>query len=241
MLNMISAVKEKFGVKSDEPAEKADWLAKALGIYGDALPEIRDKVGKMMETNDPIRGEKRTADEMQRLSRRVSGSLIRQAAMKTGTVGGITAAPVAIPGIGALGTAVVGISADFTYLIRKQVWLCYGISAAYDIRMEEEELKAVILALLGFSGSGQLSKEIAVRAVKEMVDAAASRFLRKGIVWSASEVAAILTPRMVGKSYKFIPFLGMPLSASVNIASTIMVGNHARKYFGSEDSGGENK
>ena len=241
MLNLIGTVKEKLGVKSDEPAEKTDWLAKALGIYGDALPEIRDKVGKMMETHEPDRGEKCTADEMQRLSRRVSDSLIRRTAMKTGTVGGITAAPVAIPGIGALGTAVVGISADFTYLIRKQVWLCYGISAAYDIRMEEEELKAVILALLGFSGSGQLSKEIAVRAVKEMVNATASRFLKKGIVWSASEVAAILTPRMVGKSYKFIPFLGMPLSASVNIASTIMVGNHARKYFGSEDSGDGNK
>ena len=241
MLNMISVVKEKLGVKSDEPDEKVDWLAKALGIYGDTLPEIRDRVGKMMETADPTQGENRTADHMQQLSRRVSDSLIRRAAMKTGAMGGITAAPVAIPGIGALGTAVVGISADFTYLIRKQVWLCYGISAAYDIRMEEEELKAVILALLGFSGSGQLSKEIAVRAVKEMVDATASRFLRKGIVWSASEVAAVLTPRMVGRSYKFIPFLGMPLSASVNIASTIMVGNHARKYFGSEDSGVQNK
>lgn len=240
-MNLISAVKKKLGPKSDDSAQKADWLAKVLGIYGDALPEIRAMVGKMMETNDPIRGETRTADHMRRLSRRVSGSLIRQAAIKTGTVGGITAAPVALPGLGAFATAVVGISADFTYLIRKQVWLCYGISAAYDIRMEEEELKAVILALLGFSGSGQLSKEIAARAVKEMVNATASRFLKKGIVWSASEVAAILTPRMVGKSYKFIPFLGIPLSASVNIASTITVGNHARKYFSSKDSGVGNR
>jgi len=237
MLNVISAVKEKLGGNSHEPDESVDWLGKALGIYGDALPEIRDTVDKMMDTRDPGRGEARTVDEMQRLSRRVSDSLIRQAAFKTGAIGGITAAPVAIPVIGALGTAAIGISADFTYLIRKQVWLCYGISAAYDIRMEEEELKAVILALLGFSGSGQLSKEIATRAVKEMVNATASRFLRKGIVWSASEVAAVLTPRMVGRGYKLIPFLGMPLSASVNIASTIAVGNHARRYFGSEGKG----
>ena len=237
MKNMISAVKGKLGINSDESDEKIDWLAKILGVYGDALPEIRETVRKMMETNGPLQGETPTAEDMQRLSRQVSGSLIRQTAMKTAVIGGITAAPVAIPGIGAIGTAVVGISADFTYLIRKQVWLCYGISAAYDIQMHEEELKAIILALLGFSGTGQLSKEVAARAVKEMVDATASRFLRKGILWSASEVAAILTPRMARKSYKFIPFLGMPFSASVNIASTIMVGNRAREYFSSETSG----
>ncbi|HIJ19541.1 MAG TPA: hypothetical protein HPP58_00690 [Deltaproteobacteria bacterium] len=238
---MFTALKEKLHVKSEESLKKADWLAKILGIYGDALPEIRAGVNKMMETNDHFQGGEQTATDRQSMARRVSGRLIRQAAMKTGVMGGITAAPFALPGIGMIGTAVAGISADFTYLIRKQVWLCYGISAAYDVRLQEEELKAVILAILGFSGTGQLGKEIAVRALKEMVDAGASRFLRKGLIWSASEVAAIITPRLFRKSYRVVPFLSMPLSASVNIASTITVGNHAREYFSSEDTAAENR
>jgi hypothetical protein len=38
-------------------------------------------------------------------------------------------------------------------------------------------------------------------------------------------------PKLLGRSYKLLPFLSIPLSASINIASTMMVGNQARKYF----------
>lgn len=235
---MFNAIREKFAASPDEPSLKNDWLAKILGIYGDALPEIRATVDKMMEDKNPSSTKEWTPESRRSTARRVSKKLIKRAAIRTGAMGGITAAPVVFPGIGAVGTAVVGISADFTYLIRKQVWLCYGISAAYDVRMQEDELKAIILAIIGFSSVGRLGKEIAVKALAEMVDVTASRYLRKGILWSASEVAAVIAPRLFRKSYKFIPFMGIPLSASINVASTITVGHNAREYFGSDKGAG---
>jgi hypothetical protein len=44
-------------------------------------------------------------------------------------------------------------------------------------------------------------------------------------------VAERLIPRLLRGTYRIIPFLGIPLSASINIASTLTVGNQARKYF----------
>jgi hypothetical protein len=67
--------------------------------------------------------------------------------------------------------------------------------------------------------------------LRSIVDATKSSYLQKGVTEAAAEVAAKITPRFLGKAYKLIPLLGIPLSASINIASTMMVGNQARKYF----------
>ena len=231
MKKILSAMKDKITAKSDRSLENGDWLTKLLGLCGDSLPEIREKVDKMMQTNYELLGR-----DMNLVAPKVCDKLIQKAAMKTCVVGGATAVPVVLPVIGTVGTAIVGASADFVYLLRKQVWLCHEISAVYDMHIHEEELKAVTLAIMGFSGTGQLGKEIAVRTLKNVVDTVAKGFVKRGIAVSATEVAAIITPRLLGRSYRFIPFLSIPLSASINMASTLIVGNHAKRYFGPTDS-----
>lgn len=151
--------------------------------------------------------------------------------MKTGAFGSLTGAPAALPVIGTIGTALVGTTADLAYLLRTQIELCYAISAAYDAGIDEEELKAVTLALLGFSGSAEMVKGIATSTFKRIVDAATARYLKKGIAKAAAEVFSKITPRLLGRAYKLIPLINIPLSASINIASTMIVGNQARKYF----------
>ena len=208
-------------------AEKGHWLARILGLSGSALPALREEVSDMKRECEL---EYRDRSERE-ISYQVSSRLIKRAALKAGAVGSITATPASLPGIGTLGTAIIGTTADLAYLLRKQTELCYSVSAAYETKVDEEELKAITLALLGFSGSAQMVKEIAGRTLRSIVDAAAARYLKNGIAKAAAEVSAKIAPRLLGRAYKLIPLISIPLSASINIASTMMVGNQARKYF----------
>ena len=118
-------------------AGKADWLIKILGLSGDALPSIREAVFEMMRESY-LAGNGRPQQD---ISYEVSSRLIKRSALKAGAFGGITATPAALPGIGTLGTVIIGTTADLSYLIRTQIELCYAISAAYGTHFDEEELK----------------------------------------------------------------------------------------------------
>jgi molybdenum cofactor biosynthesis enzyme len=213
-----------------EPGAKgkgADWLVRVLGISREALLALREEVGNMMrEAHLEDRGL-----SQKNLRHRVSRRLTKRIAMQAAAVGGIMAAPAALPIVGTLGTAVAGTTVDFIYMVRRQIELCYAISAVYNSNMDEEELKAVTLALLGFSGAGQMFKEIASSTLRNVVDATSVSYLKMGFREAASEVAAKITPRFFGRAYRLIPLVSIPLNASVNIVSTMMVGNRASKYF----------
>lgn len=219
---------DNFSIEPYSHAEKGDWLVRILGLAGSALPALREEVRDMKRACELEYGGRSERE----ISYQVSSRLIKRAAMKAGAVGGITATPASLPGIGTLGTAIVGTTADLAYLLRTQTELCYSVSAAYETKVDEEELRAITLALLGFSGSAQMVKEIAASTLRSAVDAAAARYLKRGIARAAAEVSAKITPRVLSRAYKLIPFISIPLSASINIASTMIVGNQARKYFG---------
>ena len=205
-----------------------NWLVRVLDLAGTSLPSIRDEVRGMMEERDLRSGGSRPRKY---LAYEVSSRLISRAAFRTGTFGGLISAPATLPGLGTAGTLFVGITADFAYLIKQQIELCYGISAAYEVTMDEEELKAAALALLGFSGSAEAVKGVAVRGLRGVVDELTKGYLRKGVSDSAVDLSKTLGPKFLGKAHKLIPLIGIPLSASINITSTMMVGNQARKYF----------
>jgi uncharacterized protein (DUF697 family) len=222
-----NTTKDVLRVKPRLNINMADWLVKMLGLSGKALPAIREEVRDMIREARQVDGDNPERD----LLFQVSSRLIKRSALRAGAVGSITATPAALPVIGTLGTAIIGTTADLSYLIRTQIELCYAISVVYDTHIDEEELKAITLSLLGFSGTGRMVKEIANSTLRNIVDAIAARYIKKGVTGAAAKVAAKITPRLVGRAYKLIPFIGIPLSASINIASTMMVGNQARKYF----------
>ncbi|HIJ58056.1 MAG TPA: hypothetical protein HPP41_00105 [Deltaproteobacteria bacterium] len=227
MKKLSNITGDDLSIEPCSQAEKGDWLVKILGLSGSVLPAIREEVMDMKRERELEHGDRPKRD----ISYEVSSKLIKRSAIKAGAVGSITAAPASLPVIGTIGTAIVGATADLAYLIRTQIELCYAISAAYDARIDEEELKAVTIALLGFSGSAEMVKGIAASTLKNIVDAATARYLKKGIADVAAEVGPKITRRLLGRAYKLIPFIGIPLSASINIASTMIVGNQARKYF----------
>ncbi len=225
MLNHI--IEDDFPIGAHSRAEKGDWLVRILGLSESALPALREEVTDMKRGCGLQYGDRSERE----ISYQVSSRLIKRAALKAGAIGSITATPASLPGIGTLATAIVGTTADLAYLLRTQTQLCYAISEAYETRLDIEELKAVTLALLGFSASGEMVKEIATSTLRNIVDAAAAGYLKKGIGKAAAEVSTKISPRLLGRAYKLIPLISIPLSASINIASTMMVGNQARKYF----------
>ena len=227
MKSLGDITKNVFSVEPGSNAGNADWLVKILGLSGKGLPALKEEVGEMIR-EAVLENENRPKKD---IHYQVSSRLIKRSALRTAAVGSITATPATLPVVGTIGTAFFGTTADFVYLIRKQIELCYAISTVYDTGMDDEELRAIILAIIGFSGTGQMAKEIAASTLRNIVDATTAKYLKKGLTHAAAEVAAKITPRFLGRAYKLIPLLGIPLSASINIASTMMVGNQARKYF----------
>jgi hypothetical protein len=204
------------------------WFDNLLTVSGTHLPNIRKNVLMLLEEFDLKYGGERPKKYM---AYKVSSRLIRQAAMKTAGMGGLTSVPATLPGIGTIGTVLLGSAVDLYYLLRIQIELCYAISIAFEATMDEDEMKAVTLALLGFSGSTEAVKAVAAGTLRRAIDEAAEGYLRNGLTRAGSEVAERLIPRLLKNTYKIIPFLGIPLGASINIVSTLTVGKQARKYF----------
>jgi hypothetical protein len=207
--------------------KKFDWFETLLNISGTTIPLIRDDVSTIKEDYKS----KNTDKPPEYIPYAVSKELISKTAIKAGGAGGITSLPATIPGIGTIGTIILGATADLAYLIKLHIELCYGVSAAYDVEMEEEELKAVTLAILGFTGTTQALKGISDGVLKKSVDNIAEGYLKKGVGKASFEVAEKMIPRLMGKSYKLIPLLGIPIGASINAVSTMIVGKRARTYF----------
>lgn len=209
--------------------ERADWLLGILGLSDSALPAIRSNARNLVWEYELDHA----AKSKQEICDLVSSSLIKTSAIKTGAIGSITAVPAVLPFFGTIASAVLGTTVDLAFLIRTQIELCYAISAVYESEIDEEELKAVTLALLGFSGSAEMVKGIATSTLRSIVDETVAKYLTKGIANAAVDTAGKIGPRLFIRAYKLIPLVGISLCASINITSTMMVGKHARQYFSS--------
>jgi len=208
-----------------------DWFEMLVNFSGTTLPLIRNDVGSIEK--DYWLKNKVASQKL--ITRAVTRELINKCTIRAARSGGLTSVPATIPGLGTLGTVLVGATADLAYVIKLHIELCYAISVAYHVEMEEEELKAVTLAILGFSGTTQALKGLSAGVLKRSVDEIAEGYLRKGMGKASAEVAERLVPRLLGKAYKLIPLLGIPLGASINAFSTMMVGNRAKRYFSTWD------
>jgi uncharacterized protein (DUF697 family) len=209
-------------------AAKYEWFDRILTLSGTYLPQIKSDVNDLMEEFDLKMG----GDKPQKyISYAVSSKLMKRAAFKAAGIGGLTTLPMTIPIIGAIGTVLAGSVIDLALVLRIQIELCFAISAAYGVDLDEDELKAITLALLGFSGSSQAFKATAAGLIRGTVDELAQNYINRGVEVATVEFAERLIPRMLKKYYRYIPYIGVPLGAAFNLASTMTVGNHARKYF----------
>jgi len=226
---ICNAVKETLSTAKNtrERSDKTNRLTDLLLLTGTSIPAIRKNVREMIEEYQT----KGSGESNRLISSKVSNKLIKRSALKSGGFGGLSAVPGMLPGIGTLGTMVVCLTADLIQLLRTQIELCYGIAAAYDVDMDEEELQAVALALIGFSGTAEALKGISATVIREAIDKAATRHLQTGISKVASILARKLGLETSSKMTRLIPLIGIPLCTSINIATTMKVGTQAKKYF----------
>src|SRR5208282_730742 len=115
------------------------WFDKLLTVSGMHLPSIRKEVQMMLTEYDLKHGGEKPKKYG---AYKVSSKLIKQAAFKTAGMGSLTSLPATLPVVGTVGTVLVGGAVDLYYLLRIQIELCYAIFAAYELTMDEDELKA---------------------------------------------------------------------------------------------------
>jgi hypothetical protein len=208
--------------------EEFDWFDKILTVSGTYLPTIRQEIKEMINEYDLKHG---GTKPHKYIAYAIGSKLIKNAALKAGGIGGLTSLPGTLPLVGTIGTVLIGGAVDLALVLRMQIELCYALSVAYDVKMDEDELKAAALAIVGFSGSASAAKAVTAGVLRKAVDELAEDYIRTGLARATAEIAEKLIPRLLSKWYRFIPLLGIPLGVSVNIATTMMIGNQARKYF----------
>ena len=216
-------------------AEKSDELAlskleKALFFAGQSLPDIQKDVA---HRKADLQREFVGMTEQQ-IAGKLCDILVRRSTIKSGTFGGLTSAPGTIPGIGTLGTIAVSMTADIVHKLRVQIELCFGIATAYGIEMEETELQAAALAIIGISVSETTLGRLGGQATREMVDSARS-YLATGMAKGATKVVDKLTVHSGSRALRIIPFIGVPIGAYLNSEDVRRVGKEAKKYFSSFD------
>jgi len=220
-------IQKTLGKIQGKGGEGPEGFQNGLVLAGVSLPGIRNQVQGMLA--QIRRGE--TFGESTDYASLVSDQLIRKHSLKTGFFGGLTSAPGTLPGMGTLGTVTVTLTADLVHLLRAQVELCYGVSAAYGVKMTDEELQAVALALIGYSGSAEAAHNINAQVIRQIIDQAAQTYLATGMKKAVTILLQKIGSRSSGRLVKALPFLGIPLGVSINVASIRLLGNNAKAYF----------
>ncbi|KJR43881.1 magnetosome protein Mad31 [Candidatus Magnetoovum chiemensis] len=210
---------------------KTDKLFEILTITGINYVSIRKNVHELSE--DYML---RTGKTPQQTSYSISKALIMRSALKLGGVGAVSSSSSIIPGLGSIAAMLFTGLVDFALLLKEQIELCYKISAAYNVDLETEKLKAVTLAIVGFSVTAETATHLSGIAFRKAVNKTAEHYMLEGIEKSAQTVAKSILQKMAITGYKFLPLISVPVSVAINVASIYTVGNQAIKYFNTQQA-----
>ncbi len=146
---------------------------------------------------------------------------------RSALVGGATALPSLIPGVGSLATLVAAPLADMVFLLKYEVEMCLALSAAhgYDIHRDEERQMAFLLAALKtaqVSKSGSNYVNITGPALWQYTPRRVSKLL-------VTTLAIIGVAALSKHFIKAVPLLGVAVGASMNKILTTKVGRNAHE------------
>nr|WCC90927.1 magnetosome protein Mad31 [Desulfobacteraceae bacterium] len=224
---MIRFFKNQLNTITRSWTEDSDWLLDLLNQTGFDHSAIQEEIDYLLweyEFENPEASEDEITDQ-------VCQKLIIWSSSKGVASAGITTAPVSLPIIGSIGTATLGTALDLTFLIRTQIELCYAIAAVYRVSMTEIQLKASILAILGYSNNDEIAMDITKTSINQLIHSTATRFLSRGIKESSLEVVERLATRMLGRMVRWLPLISIPINASMNVNAIKSTGLRAKNYF----------
>jgi len=224
---MLPFFKKRINKKIKSWTKDGDWLLDLLnqsGLDRDSLQEEIDFLLWEFEFENP----EASPDEIRE---NVCHKLIVWSSSKVATSAGVTNAPVTIPVIGAIGSASLGATMDLIFLVRTQIELCYAIASVYNIQMSELQLKAVILALLGYVDNSDVAKDITKTSLNQLINSMATHFITRGLKESSIEVVERLATRLFGRMVRWIPLVSIPINVSMNVSAIKSIGVRAQQYF----------
>lgn len=157
------------------------------------------------------------------------GCLVREKAVKSGLVAGLTSLPANIPILGTLATLSLGTAVDLATLMRYECQLVVEVACVYGCmggRFQSTiDILSVLSAVAGDERAQRDLERIKLTAVGDQAIGTATRQL-------LNKLAVRIGGALVAKSSaRAVPVLGALIGAGINYSALVRVGEVAERYF----------
>ena len=201
------------------PVDDKGMLWKTIKYVVDQLdaPGIEEKIANLRSKNPGIR------------RKDLVGILIREKALRSGIIGGLTALPSNIPILGTIATLTIGSAIDLGTLLRYQCILVIEVGAVYgQISGHFQSMIDILSVLSVVSGDRRSRKELDRIRLSSVGD----RCFSVGSKQLLNKIATRIGIKLVQKSSaRSVPVLGALFGAGINYNAIDDVGRTSEKYF----------
>jgi len=180
-------------------------------------PGIEEKIKELRKENPGIK------------NKALTGKLIREKAIRSGIIGGLTALPSNIPILGTIATLTIGTAFDLGALLRYQCILVIEVGAVYgQVNGHFQSMIDILSVLSVVSGDKRSKRELD----RIRLSAVGDRCFTVGSRQLLNKIATRIGIKLVQKtSAKTVPILGAIFGAGINYNAIDDVGRTAEKYF----------
>lgn len=201
------------------PIDDKGMLWKTIKYVVEQLdaPGIEEKIAGLRNDNPGIK------------NKALTGILIREKALRSGLIGGLTALPSNIPILGTIATLTIGTAVDLGTLLRYQCILIIEVGAVYGTINGSFQSMIDILSILSVVSGDRRSRQELDRI---RLSSVGDRCFSVGSKQLLNKIATRIGIKLVQKSSaKTIPVLGALFGAGINYNAIDDVGRTAERYF----------
>ena len=193
----------------DAPAPAGSRAGLKAGAAGRLLAYVADKACEADPRTASGRAARLRRQHPDATNDLICEMLIKAKCQQTALVGGASAAPAVIPGIGTLISLTVGTMVDIGSTIRAQAELVLEIAEVYRYPMDEASRREIVLLVTGLGAGAQ---QLAGKAGQRVGQRVAERYAQQGIA-------------------RALPVIGITAAAGTNALATYIIGRRAQAYF----------
>ncbi len=207
--------REKDSPKTDEKS----LLWKTIKLVVDQLDteSVEDKISRLREENT---GYENTD---------LVGVLIREKALRSGLIGGLTALPANIPILGTIATLTIGTAVDLATLLRYQCILVVEVGAVYGRLGGSFQSMIDILSVLSVvSGDRRSRRDLERIKLSNVGDRCMNTATRQLLNKVATRIGLKLVQKSTARS---VPIIGAIVGAGINYSAIDDVGRTSERYY----------
>ena len=205
--------------QDNTPIDDKGMLWKTIKYVVEQLdaPGIEEKIATLRSEHPGIK------------NRALTGILIREKALRSGLIGGLTALPSNIPILGTIATLTIGTAFDLGTLLRYQCILVIEVGAVYGKIHGSFQSMIDILSILSVVSGDRKSRQELDRI---RLSSVGDRCFSVGSKQLLNKIATRIGIKLVQKSSaRSIPIIGALFGAGINYNAIDDVGRTAERYF----------